>query len=551
MFFENNMKRVYMVGKVTAVILILLLLRTGYIMLIWGKELSVMKNKQYTYEHRIGDLNYTIEDYNGKGMLNYIPKYYLIVDPDAYIRYNKDTDIRSMVTLKYILRNYNEKYNLDEVKPGMRERPNYEVDEETYNKLKGIQGIKGVYAFKRMVVDRTSHWNYENMLTDLFDGQKPKSKESIEGLIFEATKRNEYPKVIFEKGVSGEYSEPQYIHPVNNVNVRLTTDKEIQDEIKKILSQEKYKKYDQIGVVMMESATGKIKAMVQRDDWKQNIILCSATENGYEPGSIFKTLVAEAALENGLPASTTYTCAEDKKQHGTISMGEAYIVSCNTYFSRMGNSLGFSRILPLAKAQGLFKKVLNFHGNGEVTGDYQEPKPGDGTLTNLSIGQSMRITPIQALGMVNTVVNRGKYVKPYLIDSFIGEDDQIIKKLSTEEKQVLKISTAAIMKDNMIKVVRSPKGTGHLGYISNIETGGKTGTNTRFETRVSTDNNGNKLTETIKCSDGWFTGFYKVKGKYYSIVVFVKGINVNDEGAGTTAVPIFKEIVEGIQAYHK
>ena len=76
----------------------------------------------------------------------------------------------------------------------------------------------------------------------------------------------------------------------------------------------------------MEASTGKIKAMVQRDSWKPNIILCSATENGFEPGSIFKTIVAEVALEKDKSlANLAIRCTESENNH-LVNMAEAYIV---------------------------------------------------------------------------------------------------------------------------------------------------------------------------------------------------------------------------------
>ncbi|WP_242947023.1 hypothetical protein [Clostridium haemolyticum] len=42
-----------------------------------------------------------------------------------------------------------------------------------------------------------------------------------------------------------------------------------------------FNKYDQIGVVLMEANTGKIKAMVQKDDSKPNVNIGASTQNGF------------------------------------------------------------------------------------------------------------------------------------------------------------------------------------------------------------------------------------------------------------------------------
>jgi len=147
----------------------------------------------------------------------------------------------------------------------------------------------------------------------------------------------------------------------------------------------------------------------------------------------------------------------------------------------------------------------------------------------------MNITPVQALSIANTVVNGGVYVKPYIIDSYVDDENKPIEQFSKAEKNVLKKTTANLMKNQMIKVVTS--GTAQAAKITEIEVGGKTGTS---EKKI----NGEEK------SDGWFVGFFKVNNKYYTMVVFAKDIDVlKKEEAANTAVPIFKAIVQEIKKY--
>lgn len=48
----------------------------------------------------------------------------------------------------------------------------------------------------------------------------------------------------------------------------------------------------------MESDTGNIKAMVQKDDSKPNINIGASTQNGFFAGSILKAIVEEAGIKN-------------------------------------------------------------------------------------------------------------------------------------------------------------------------------------------------------------------------------------------------------------
>ena len=206
-------------------------------------------------------------------------------------------------------------------------------------------------------------------------------------------------------------------------------------------------------------------------------------------------------------------------------------VSCNNIFAQLGDKIGVNNFMDNAQSQGLFNRVLNF--DSEAKGEYAQPKAGEGA-GQLAIGQSMVITPIQAIKIANTIVNDGYCIKPYLIDAFVDNDARNLELLKTDKHQSINKTTANILKNQMIKVVNN--GTGTSAKVPNIEVGGKTGTTTRYD-------------GSIKTSDGWFVGFFKTQNKYYSMVVFVKDIDMNREQAATTAAPIFKDIVIALNNY--
>lgn len=505
-------------------------------------ELKVWMNSQFTEKVDISDLKYIIFDQTGKQLMDYKNKYYAVIDPVSFAR-NSDND-DDLFALTYILRNYNEKYNLLDIGLGKTTgKFRFEVDESTYKKLKNIKGVKGFYTYVYSAVNRLEAWKIENMLSTIRDpaDNRLKDENSLEMQIYKKTEQNELPKIVFNKDLEGNISQ-QNISPTDkNINVRLTLDKNIQERIKEILNSDKYINFNQVGVVLMESNTGKITALTQKDDSQPNVNLGSKSE-GFDPGSIFKVIVEEAGLDrNAISLNTKYNCKSDiysgiydkcpEHDHGTLTIGEAMTVSCNNVFAQIGDKIGVNNFLNTAKSQGLFNKVLNF--DSEIKGTAVLPKPGEGA-GQLAIGQSMSITPLQAISIANTVVNSGVYVKPYLVDAYVNDNNEPLEVLKTEQYQAINKTTANIIKNQMIKVVT--EGTGVSARIPNIEVGGKTGTSTRFD--------GNK-----KTSDGWFSGFFKVNDKYYSMVVFVKDIDTHNDQAANTAVPIFKDIVTAVNSY--
>lgn len=510
-------------------------------------KLSVWMNSQYTDKIKASELNYMVFDKNGKQLLDYKNNYYAVIDPIAFRRNDMNAKSDDLFALIFILKNYDEKYDLSTIGiQNSSERKILKIDEATYKKLKNIKNIKGFYVYSSSTVNRSEAWKIENMLTSVkkTDDSSNKNDNSIEMQIYNKTKQNEYPTLTFNKDIEGGVTSTEFTEPKNNYNVRLTLDRNLQDKVKEVLTGEKYKNYKQIGAIVMDSSSGKILSMTQKDDSLPNVNLGSATVSGFDPGSIFKVIVEEAGLDKKvLSLNKVYSCKQDiytgaydkckNKDHGKLTAEGALVASCNNIFAQIGDEVGVDNFINLAKSQGLFNTVLNF--DSEVKGTYVEPKATEGA-GQLAIGQSMGITPIQAISIANTVANGGKYVKPYLIDAYVDNSNNIIEQLTTEQHQVVSKSSANILKNQMIKVVRN--GTGKTAQIDNIEVGGKTGTSTRINGSVTT-------------SDGWFVGFFKLKSKYYSMVVYVQDIDVNGEEAATTAAPVFKDIVKSMSALYK
>ena len=209
---------------------------------------------------------------------------------------------------------------------------------------------------------------------------------------------------------------------------------------------------------------------------------------------------------------------------GSYKIQQAYIASSNDTFAQIGWKVGMDRIYELANRLGLFNKILNLQDekSGVIEG-YKKESNLD-IITNTSIGQTVRGTPLSALTIPNTVVNGGKYVQPKIIDKIVNEKGEILKKYDSVSRDIFSESTASTIKEGMLGVVKNELGTGTNAKIDNLEVGGKTGT-----TEYSV---GDK-----KCSDGWFTGFLNYKNKYYSMVVYLPQIE-DVSGSSQVAYPL-------------
>lgn len=544
-------KRQYVLFSVFIMIFGLLCWRMVEFQYIGSNKLSVMADSQYAYKEDITDTNYLLFDSNGKQLISYNKKYYAVISPEIFRRNNLDTDSDQTLTLMYILRNYNNEYDLS--KAGVlnsSQKLYYEIDESTYNKLESIKGVKGFYTYVYSAADREGVWRMEDLLINprRTDNNALKSSDSLEMQIYNKTKENKKPQVVFNRDVNGNIIDEKTDLPKNNLNVRLTVDKNIEDKIKEVLNSNKNKDFSQIGVILMEASTGKIKAMVQKDDSKPNVNLGVATNNGFFAGSIFKIIVEEAGLDRkSISINDKFTCRglyenEKHEKHGTLTPEQAFVVSCNDIFSQIGNKVGFNNFYDNAKSHGLFEKVLGFDSEKNGNFEVKDAKYSDGTLGIASIGQSIRITPIESISIANTVVNNGVYVKPQIVEAYVDDSNNEVETLKTEQRPVIEKSTANIMRNQMTDVVKH--GTAQAAYMDNIELGGKTGTTQRIEISK-------KSGKPEEHSDGWFVGFFKVDGKYYSMVVFVQDIDKDKDSGGSTSAPIFKDVVNGAVQYLK
>jgi cell division protein FtsI/penicillin-binding protein 2 len=549
-------RRTFIIAIIFMLLFSFLVWRVVYNMYIKGPARKTMADAQYRIEEPYG-LRYNLIDCKGKDLLDYKVNYYVIIDPIDYSRFNEYTSKFDLESLTFILRNYNNIYDLDRIRDiSNGDKVKWEIDEQTFDKLQDIKEVKGFYTYAANEVVRDKIWKIENLLINT-KHYKPgvknpvvKSDDSLEMQVYNKTKNNEYERIRFDKGADGQVSKGEIIKPENNINVRLTLNKEIQEKVETILHDEKYKGYGQIGVVLMESNNGKIRAMVQKDDNASNANLGILGTNGFYAGSIFKVIVDEAGLDTNLIDNykkytidgTLFPDSHEKFNQYTVA--EALSYSSNDIFAQLGWKIGFQNMYDYAEKQGMLGKVLNFEEEqkGKFEVDLLSPKVDD--ISHSAIGQKVRITPLEALSIPNTIINNGVYVKPSIIDAYVNDDNEVLEEITTEKYPVLKRETAETVKLHMLGVVN--KGTGNLAYIKNMGIGGKTGTSEYYV--------GGK-----KHSDGWFVGFFQLRGKNYSMVVFVPEIYVNekdgnkqvkqvkkDEEGGDTAAPIFKEIVNAL-----
>jgi peptidoglycan glycosyltransferase len=353
---------------------------------------------------------------------------------------------------------------------------------------------------------------------------------------------------------------------VQGDNVNLTIDPDVQKAA-----------YDALGsntgaVVAIQPKTGKILAMVSKPgydpntltshDTKQVIQQYKALESAagqplqnraiagdlYTPGSVFKLVVASAALASGdytldstlpNPSSLTLpgsTARINNAEGGSCGGGDqvalrvAIQYSCNIPFAELGQKLGYDTIKKTADAYG-FGHVIDIPTSATPS-QYPEPN-STATLMLSSFGQaSDRVTPLQMAMVSAGIANGGKVMQPSLVDSVETQDLKTVQSFTPQQYSApISGDDAAALTEAMQSVVNA--GTGTNAKIDGVDVAGKTGT--------AEGGTGDPYTL-------WFTGFAPAKDPEVAVAVVVgNGGGRGQSGVGNTvAAPIAKNVMEAV-----
>ena len=270
----------------------------------------------------------------------------------------------------------------------------------------------------------------------------------------------------------------------------------------------------------------------------------------YEPGSVFKTVVVSAALEEGVvDLNTTYTCTggiqvADNYQrcwkpggHGHETLTQGLMNSCNPFFITIGQALGEKRFYKYFEAFGFTEKTgIDLPAEAKpVAGKtyHALESMGISELSSSSFGQTFQVSPIQMITAVNTIANGGKLMQPYVVDSKLDSDGNVVYKTTpTVKRQVISEKTASTVADMMEQVVSI--GTGKNAYVAGYHVAGKTGTS-----------------EKIGIEGAYiasFAGFAPADNPEISILIAIDE-PTGEHGGGAVAAPIAGMLLEKIMTY--
>ncbi len=364
------------------------------------------------------------------------------------------------------------------------------------------------------------------------------------------------------------WSQPEPGH-----NVVLTMDLDIQRAAERSLTAHQGADAG-AAVVVMDVCTGDVLAMVSspaiNPDFSANdparlndpILrpqINRATQENYAPGSIFKPIVALAALENGLDPNAlvdnpgyVYVGRRrigDLAPPGQYNLRHAIIYSCNTYFVTIGLRAGIENIVRMGE-KFHFGERMALPTRQETKGIYPTPAEArtagwhEGDTANLCIGQGdIAVTPMQIAVMISAIANGGKVLEPRLVgriepqDTASGEAPTTFPAGVVRDELGVNPRNLNILREAMLAETEDPEGTGHAAVVGpEMRICGKTGT-----AQVMNERN-QEVGRTT-----WFASFAPYEHPRYAVVVVVE----NGTYGGPTCAPIAHDIYQAILASEK
>ena len=561
----------------------LLIGRLAWIQLIQGDELQSQAYAQQTLDRSVNPKRGTIYDCTGKNVLATSATVYTVTVNPVNIAENNKEKVAEGLSKIFEL-------DYDKVLKKVKKRSSIEtiikkVDKEKTDELSKWLKENNLSSGVNIDEDTKRYYPNNNLASQIigFCGSDNQGLDGVEAVYDETLKgsKGKIVKLTDAKGGNIEDSSEEYVDAVDGNDLVLTIDTTIQGIAEKYLKEACIDNVctDGGNITIMNPQNGDILAIAgypnynlnspydaYTDDLKnvwdsltqdeksknlQSVWRNKAITDAYEPGSTFKLITSSAALEEGITtpdregefncsgsieiAGVRMKCWRYYRPHGSESLRQALMNSCNPVFIGLGQKIGVQKYYSYLRKFGFLEKTgVDLPGEGNSI-FLKEEKVGPVELGTIAFGQRFEITPIQMATAVSAIANGGTYISPRIVKQIINsqtgeKQDQEIKK----KDRVISEETAKNVLSMMETVVA--EGTGKNAQVKGYSIGGKTGTS---EDGVNTGKYVTSFIGTAPISDP-------------QVVILITLYNPTGEGGhqgGGVAAPIGAQVLGEVLPY--
>lgn len=519
----KNKKKMRNTLFITFLILLLLLSRICYIEFIQGKELQVLAFEQQVQKRTVNPRRGTIYDSSEKYTLAISSTAYTVsVNPTNIPNEKKDLIAKKLAEIfdldyETVLKKVSKRSSIETIVK--------KIEKNKADELRIWLLENNIDTGVNIDEDSKRYYPYSNLASQVIgfcggdnqglDGVEAKYDEVLSGTAGSISRVTDATGE--EIGTDGEV----YTPAVNGDDIVLSIDMTIQSIVEKYLAEACIDNSctDGGNIVVMNPKTGDILAMatypsynlnepytINNDELKSNWDNMEQSEKSknlqamwrnkaisdtYEPGSVFKLITASSALEEGITdtdRSGEFTCTGSitvagarikcwryYRPHGSESLRQGLMNSCNPVFIGLGQKLGVDTYYKYLNKFGLLSKT-GVMLPGEANSIFiAQNKCGPVELATISFGQRFEITPIQLVTAVSSIANGGNLITPRIVKATIDSKTGERTDLPVENKgTVISKETSEKVLSMMESVVS--EGTGKNAKVEGYRIGGKTGT---------------------------------------------------------------------------
>lgn len=319
-------------------------------------------------------------------------------------------------------------------------------------------------------------------------------------------------------------------------------------------------------IVAIDPRTGAILASVSLPNYDASAIANPATEdaawqqvNGdqgkplidrarsglYPPGSTFKIVTGAAAIEAGVNPDTkvrvddpwqadkswgTYFVRSSSQAHGDYTMADAYRLSENIYFAKVGLQIGGAKVAEYASRFGIGSApkcdIPAARGQLSNTGSLDRPT----LVADTSYGQGELLASPLQMALVASAIGRGGVMPTphYGLEVRDSAGNTIRSIAPGPAGQVIRADTAARIRDYLVGAVEGPGAFAFGAKIPGVHVAGKTGT----------------AENPAGPPHGWFVGFAPAENPTVAVAVIIE----NSGQGGVDAAPLGGRVMQAALA---
>ncbi|NLJ78240.1 MAG: PASTA domain-containing protein [Tissierellia bacterium] len=495
-----------------------LIIRLGYIQLVTGEELKKGALEQWTKGIEIKSKRGIIYDRNGKKLAISISSYTVWANPADIVESDSTAEQVAGQVAKVLDMEEAEVYERITKKQNVVKIKQW-ISKEEAKELRKLR-IPGI----EIVDDNKRFYPYEDFASHVL-GFTDIDNNGLYGIEKTYNKYlsgapGKWVRTEDARGKQLPYDGERVYDAEDGLHTVLTIDETIQHFAEKVAVESlAITKAKGISIVVMEPSTGDILAMANMPQYNPNkprepldeemaakwdglsqqelqqewydVWRNFSINDSYEPGSTFKTIVAAAALEEGIAnldsqfycggfvrdiPGRVLKCVRWYNPHGAQTLKEGMENSCNVVFVNLGRQLGKENLYKYIKAFG-FGEGTGIELTGEQSGII--PPNLDSikeiNLATMSYGHGIAVTPMQLINAISAIANEGNLMKPRLVSKLMDNENNIVIENEPEViRRVISKATSDDMLDMMEGVVST--GSGTSAYVPGYRIAGKTGT---------------------------------------------------------------------------